>query len=712
MKDLEAKLKDYFGFTSFRNGQKEIIEHLINGENVLSVMPTGFGKSLCYQLSALMLEGKTVVVSPLIALMNDQVSALKSYGILCEVLHSDQSDKEGRSSWNSFFSGNSKILYVSPERLTNENFLSHLKTINISLFVVDEAHCISSWGNDFKPAYSKLEILKNYFPKSTFGAFTATADKITREDISQKLTDGKCKIIISNFDRPNLSLSVLPKIDFKKNVVNFLNQRKNQSGIIYCLSRNDTDSLCDFLNSQGFHALSYHAGKSSGEKLDAQNKFMTLQNVIMVATIAFGMGIDKPDIRYVIHASIPSDVESFYQEIGRAGRDNKPSDTIMYFNFADVIKRKKMAFNSVASDDYKTLSIKRLDSLVAYAEATSCRRKFLLSYFEQELDTCGNCDNCINPVSIKDYTQEAKLIISAIKETRQWFGSAHIIDVLRGSNNQKINDRKHDKLNSYGKGKNLSKNFLQMLIRQMVSSNILIVNFEKFGALKLVKSAIDILAGEKNFSCKVIETHKTTTPKVQLKEADLMPDTTDQGLLNALKKLRLNLANEKKVPAFVIFPDRSLIDMAQKKPLTENEFLKINGVGKSKLEEYFEIFSKLIRKYTNEENDNKVEEGLSDQFGKIFKIENLQTRTLIKNTNRLAKRLKEFEDIHFVYQQRKKNIDEGKPINNGFPAIKEENELLKQKFLSNIQLFDLSNYFGRSEYAIKIRLIEMGLIEA
>ena len=469
-------------------------------------MPTGFGKSLCYQLSALMLEGKTVIVSPLIALMNDQVSALKSYGIGCEVLHSDQSEEEGRTSWNSFFHGNSKILYVSPERLTSENFLSHLKKLNISLFVVDEAHCISSWGNNFKPAYSKLEILKNHFPKSTFGAFTATADKITREDVSLKLTNGKCKIIISNFDRPNLSLSVLPKIDFK-NVVNFLNQ-ENQSGIIYCLSRNDTDTLCDYLNSQGFYALSYHAGKSSEEKLDAQNKFMTLQNVIMVATIAFGMGIDKPDIRYVIHASIPSDIESFYQEIGRAGRDSNPSDTIMYFNFADVIKRKKMIFDSEGSEDFKTLSIKRLDTLVAYAEATSCRRKFLLSYFEQELDNCGNCDNCINPVSIKDYTIEAKLIITAIKETGQWFGSAHIIDVLRGSTNQKINERKHYSLNSYGKGRDLSKSFLQILIRQMVSSNVLNVNLKKFGALQLVKPAMDILSGEKTFLVKLLKLKK------------------------------------------------------------------------------------------------------------------------------------------------------------------------------------------------------------
>ena len=710
MEDLELKLKNYFGFTSFRDGQKEIIEYLIKGENILSVMPTGFGKSLCYQLSALMLEGKTVIVSPLIALMNDQVSALKSYGIDCEVLHSDQSEDEGRNSWNSFFRGSSKILYVSPERLTSENFLSHLKKLNISMFVVDEAHCISSWGNEFKPAYSKLEILKNHFPKSTFGAFTATADKITREDVSQKLTGGKCKIIISDFDRPNLSLSVLPKIDFKKNVVNFLNQRKNQSGIIYCLSRNDTDTLCDYLNSQGFYALSYHAGKSADEKLDAQNKFMTLQNVIMVATIAFGMGIDKPDIRYVIHASIPSDIESFYQEIGRAGRDNNPSDTIMYFNFADVIKRKKMLFDGIGSDDHKTLRIKRLDTLVAYAEATSCRRKFLLSYFEQELDHCGNCDNCINPVSIKDYTQEAKLIISAIKETGQWFGSAHIIDVLRGSSTQKINDRKHDSLNSYGKGRDLSKNFLQILIRQMVSSNVLNVNLKKFGALQLVKLAMDILSGEKNFSCKVIETKKILTPKVVVNEVDSKYDSTDQGLLNALKKLRLDIAKEKKLPAFVIFHDRSLIDMAQKKPITENEFLKINGVGQSKHEEYFEKFSSLVREYIGEQNDNKVQEDLSDEFGNIFKIENLHTRTLIKNTDRLIKRLQEFEDIEFVYKQRKKNIDEGKPVNNGFPAIKEENDLLKQKFLSNIQLFDLSNYFGRSEYALKIRLIEMGLI--
>ncbi len=680
-------------------------------------MPTGYGKSLCYQLTAQIIKGKTVIVSPLISLMIDQAKALKSYGINCEALHSDLPEIESRNAWNAFFNGDTKILYVAPERLTNENFISHLKKLEVSLFVVDEAHCISSWGSDFRPEYSKLDILKNHFPNATFAAFTATADEVTRQDISNKLTNGKSKIIIQGFNRPNLSLNVLPKIELKKNLLNLLDQRKNESGIIYCLSRKDTDDICDHLNSKGFNALSYHAGKSAEEKSDAQNKFMTLQNITMVATNAFGMGIDKSDVRYVIHTSIPSNVEAFYQEIGRAGRDNHPSDTYLYFSFGDVIKRKNMIYDSQRNDEYKTLDSKRLDALISYAEATTCRRKFLLSYFKEDIEECGNCDNCLNPPTLKDYTNETKLVISAIKQTGQWFGSAHIIDVLKGSNNRKILDRNHNHLDCFGKGSTFPKNFLQMLIRQLVSSNVILINYKKYGALQLDNKAMKILSGEEAFLCKEIgdikfkANKKDITKKVQTENTQI-----DEILLNKLKFLRLNLANEKNVPAYIVFSDKSLIEMAEKKPTSESDFIKINGVAKAKLEEYFVSFSSVIKdhigfKSTDADKSSKDKTEEEKEFGDIFKIEDLETKTLVKTTEVLIKRLEKFNDIEYINSLREKNLNEGRSINHGFPQIVEENDLIKKMYLSGKELYNLSNYFGRTEYAIKARLIEMGLIE-
>ena len=379
---LEKLLERVFGFASFRPGQLEIIETILAKQNVLAVMPTGAGKSLCYQLPAIYSEQKTIIVSPLVALMDDQVSSLSQLGVQVSKIHSGVSRQENVEQWKRFASSECKILYLSPERLMQTRMVDALKRFSIGLFVVDEAHCISKWGADFRPDYENLKNLKSFFPDAKFAAFTATADKATRSDIAKNLTNGDCSVFVSGFDRPNLSLKVLPKQNLKSNILQFLSGKKNESGIVYCLSRKDTDQLSSFLNSKGFNSISYHAGKTPEYRLDAQNRFMTEEAAVMVATVAFGMGIDKPDIRYVVHASMPGSVEAFYQEIGRAGRDGAPAETVMFYGLQDMVSRQRMIFEGNGNEQHKILEYKRLEALIGYCETPACRRLALLSYFD------------------------------------------------------------------------------------------------------------------------------------------------------------------------------------------------------------------------------------------------------------------------------------------------------------------------------------------
>ena len=587
-------LNEIFGYSSFRPGQLEIIEAILTKQNVMVVMPTGAGKSLCYQVPAIYSKQKTIIISPLVALIDDQVTALSQLGVKVSKLHSGMSRDENVDQWRQFASGASNILYMSPERLMQPRMLDALQRQSIGIFVVDEAHCISKWGADFRTDYQELAQLKRLFPDAVVAAFTATADKATRADIVDKLTGGNCEVFVKSFDRPNLSLQVLPKQDFKAKLLDFILERKGQSGIVYCLSRNETDQVYEFLKKNGFNTISYHAGKSAEHRRESQNRFMTEDAVVMVATIAFGMGIDKPDIRYVVHASMPSSVEAFYQEIGRAGRDNAPAETLMFYGLQDIVKRQRMIFDGEGSEQHKLLEYKRLEALIGYCETTSCRRLALLSYFDESVVNCGNCDNCLHPPDMQDVTNLAKLLISAVKETGQYFGVAHIIDVARGADTAKIKARSHNQIGVFGLAADQSKPVLQSIIRELIAVNALKVNLEKYGALEITDKGSRILRGSETFMAKVLSKVITSTAPTENSTGTPAILENNQMLLVELKKLRLALAKERSVPAFVIFSDKTLIQIANELPTSEEEFLSINGVGKTKLKAFYKPISDII----------------------------------------------------------------------------------------------------------------------
>lgn len=600
--DVYKTLKEVFGFSSFRPGQEEIINLILKKQNLLAVLPTGAGKSLCYQLPAVCLRGRTLVVSPLIALMNDQVAYLKSLNIPADKIHSHSTFKDNQSTWLSFIKGDIKILYISPERLMTEKILNELKKLSIDMFVIDEAHCISKWGAGFRPEYEQLSELKDHFPETVLSAFTATADKATRADIVKKLTGGKAQIIVRGFNRPNLSLSVLPKQNWRKKLLEFLSERKGMSGIIYTLSRKETETISDFLNKKGYRSIAYHAGQTAKQRQESQDIFMTENGIIMIATIAFGMGIDKPDIRFVVHANLPSSVEAFYQEIGRAGRDGEQADTLLFYGLDDLMTRKRMIQSGGESHDYKLKEHKRLDALIAYCETSDCRKKALLSYFDEVFDRCGNCDNCLNPPQVIEGTIPSQIFLSAIVRTKESFGSAHIIDIVRGISTDKVQKRRHNKIPTFGKGAKYSKSFWQTFVRQLISSGELSLNIERYGALEITESGRKILYGKKKFYHKEftvkdipIKKEVSKVGKQSIKKDNLT--VKDSELLKRLKKLRLEIAREKNVPAFVIFSDRTLIEMTNLKPQIKENLLQVNGVGSKKLELYGTRFFNVIKSH-------------------------------------------------------------------------------------------------------------------
>ena len=592
--DLNCKLKNFFGYDSFRPGQLEIIQHLLNGEDVLAVMPTGAGKSLCFQLPALIQNFKTIIISPLVALMNDQTAALRDLGVEVELIHSGRDYEENAQSWRNFATGDVKILYMSPERLMQTRMLAALDSLDIGMFVVDEAHCISKWGAGFRPDYEALSRLRVLFPKTILAAFTATADQATRVDINQKLSGGSARQILKGFGRDNLSLAIYPKKELKKNLIEYLNQKVHQSGIVYCLSRNETDEIAGYLNKEGFNAISYHAGKTTEYRNSAQDRFMTEDGLIMVATIAFGMGIDKSDIRFVIHASLPGSIEAYYQEIGRAGRDGKPADTVLFFGLSDLIKRQRMIFEGEGADQFKVLEYKRLEALTGYCETVKCRKVVLLSYFDEESVPCGNCDNCVTPPIVEDHTTQAIIILSAIKQTGEFFGTSHIIDLVRGSETAKIKEKGHSSLESFGKGARYSKSFFQGLIRQLISSGILRVNLERFGAVQLMQNANKIVEGREQFFARA-HVERSSTKTISPNTRRVIEEGPEAILFQSLKALRLEIARVKGVPAYVVFSDRTLQDMSVKKPKTKSDFLLVTGVGNKKMSEYYDSFSELLK---------------------------------------------------------------------------------------------------------------------
>ena len=590
---MERRLKQYFGFSDFRPGQKEIVQALLANKNLLSVMPTGAGKSICYQLPAMLSDYKTIIVSPLVSLMDDQVASLKSNKLPAAKIHSNCTFEENGAAWRSFSQGEAKILYVSPERLMTDRMVASLNGLGIGMFVIDEAHCISKWGAGFRPDYDDLSRLQYLFPEAVIAAFTATADEATRNDIVENLTSGNASIFVRGFDRPNLSLTVLQKTNWKRRLLEFLHSKRRESGIIYCLSRKNTETVAAYLSENGFNALPYHAGQDATVRRNSQGRFMTEEGLIMVATIAFGMGIDKPDIRFVVHANLPSSMEAFYQEIGRAGRDGASAETIIFYGLDDLFKRRRMIIQGEGDEQYKLREHKRLDTLVAYCEAATCRRKVLLTYFDDVYVECGNCDNCLNPPTLIDGTELAQMALSVISTTGEYFGTVHIVNVVRGTLTEKVLQRRHNELSNFGVGKEHPKEFWQALIRQLLAAGHISVDIQRYGALRISDTGRKILSGDTVFNYKNVNSESLLPSGKSQKSLPKIIGVNEE-LLAKLKVKRLDIAREKRVPAFVIFSDRSLTEMAAKRPQSESQFLDINGVGPQKLKEYGKTFLSLI----------------------------------------------------------------------------------------------------------------------
>ena len=498
--DKYTVLKDVFGFDSFRPGQEEVVDTLLAGRNILTVMPTGSGKSLCFQIPSLVTGGLTVVVSPLVALMEDQVAALKLAGVAADTINSSRSREDNVASWRRAAAGETRLLYMAPERLMTERMLSALGKLDISLFAVDEAHCISQWGPAFRPEYEKLSQLRPVFPGTPIAALTATADAVTRDDIVARLFDGDAKSVVLGFDRPNIKLSVEMKQDWKRQMVDFLERHRGESGIVYCLSRKKTEEASQYLRDHGVNALAYHAGMDAGIRQSHQNAFMTDPGIVIVATIAFGMGIDKSDVRFVLHVDLPGSVEAYYQEIGRAGRDGADAEAHMIYGLQDIRMRRMFIEDEESGPERKRREHKRLDTLVGYCEAPECRRRSLLAYFGEEVDACGNCDVCINPVEMADGTELGKKVLAAVDGSGQLYGSAHIVDILRGMQSEKLLKAGHDRLAAYGSGADLRKPEWQSIIRQLVSAGFLRLDVQGYGGLAITPKGQDLVRGQESQS--------------------------------------------------------------------------------------------------------------------------------------------------------------------------------------------------------------------
>lgn len=598
---LEPKSKilaEVFGYQAFRPGQEQVIDGLLAGRHVLAVMPTGAGKSLCYQVPALVMGGLTIVVSPLIALMLDQVNALRLNGVAAECINSAKSRAENVAAWRSVARGDTRLLYMAPERLMTERMLAALKQLPISLFAIDEAHCISQWGHSFREEYLQLGTLREVFPNIPIAALTATADNQTQAEIVDKIFGGVADTLVSGFDRPNLHLGVEAKQAPKNQLLSFLSRHQQESGIVYCLSRKKVDEISAFLRSEGFNAHPYHAGMENTDRQTCQDRFLSEPGVVIVATIAFGMGIDKPDVRFVCHLDIPSSIEAYYQEIGRAGRDGEPAEVSMLYGLDDIRMRRMFIEQSEASEDKKRVEHRRLDALLAFCEAPQCRRQTLLAYFGEETGRCSNCDLCVNPMPVIDGTELARTVLMAVDGADQRFGAGHVVDIVTGKQSEKIERFGHDQIGVFGAGRDRPRPEWQSIVRQMVAGGLLTIDISAYGSLKMTRRGDEILGGDGEVQLRldVLKKVKSSSSKRGGKAKALEPLTaSDEGLLGHLKKLRLTLAHERGVPAYVIFTDRALHDMAQRKPANLDEFADVHGVGKAKLKEFAPIFLDAIR---------------------------------------------------------------------------------------------------------------------
>ena len=583
-------LRDIFGFDAFRPGQEEIVETVAAGENTLAIMPTGGGKSLCYQLPALMRDGITVVISPLIALMRDQVRALQEAGVSAGALTSGNTPEETDAVWDAIDQGELKLLYMAPERLAAGSALGTLRRIGVSFIAVDEAHCVSQWGHDFRPDYLRIGELRRALDVP-LAAFTATADQETREEIVEKLFDGQApRTFLRGFDRPNIHLAFAAKDGPRRQILDFAAARKGQSGIVYCGTRAKTEGLAQALRDAGHTACHYHGGMDAEDRRIVETRFAREDGLIVVATVAFGMGIDKPDIRWVAHADLPKSIEAYYQEIGRAGRDGAPAETLTLYGSEDIRLRRSQIDEGLAPPERRAADHARLNALLGLAEALKCRRQTLLSYFGEEAEPCGHCDLCNAPVEVFDGTTAVRKALSAILRTEETYGSGHLIDILTGQQTDRIRERGHDDLSVYACGKEYNKREWQAVFRQMMGHDLVRPDPERHGALRMTEAALPILKGKAT-----IDLRKDTIVKTARRPAvKALVSEEDAPLLSALKAKRRALAEAQKVPAYVIFPDRTLIEMAEKRPQSLDEMARISGVGAKKLDRYGDAFLLVI----------------------------------------------------------------------------------------------------------------------
>nr|WP_306562813.1 DNA helicase RecQ [Bacteroides intestinalis] len=597
-------LKRYFGYDSFRPLQEEIIRTVLDGRDSLVLMPTGGGKSICYQLPALLCEGTAVVVSPLISLMKDQVESLCANGVAAGALNSSNDETENAVLRRACMEGSLKLLYISPEKLIAEaNYL--LRDMHISLFAIDEAHCISQWGHDFRPEYAQMGFIREMFPNIPVIALTATADKITREDIVRQLHLNQPKVFISSFDRPNLSLTVKRGYQQKeksKAILDFIGRHRGESGIIYCMSRSKTETVAQMLQKQGLRVAVYHAGLSSVRRDEAQDDFINDRVQIVCATIAFGMGIDKSNVRWVIHYNLPKSIESFYQEIGRAGRDGLPSDTLLFYSLADLILLTKFATES----GQQGINLEKLQRMQQYAEADVCRRRILLSYFgEATTEDCGNCDVCKNPPQRFDGTVIVQKALSAIVRTKQQIGTSILVDILRGNNTPDVSEKGYQQLKTFGAGREVPARDWQDYLLQMLQLGYFEIAYNENNHLKITNSGSDVLFGRSQARLAVIRREESAPakgrkkkPTIPVRELPLgLPNTESEELFEALRALRKRLADQEALPAYIVLSDKVLHLLSTARPTTMEAFGNISGIGEYKKKKYGKDFVELIRKY-------------------------------------------------------------------------------------------------------------------
>ena len=594
---IHSTLRDIFGYQEFRGHQRAIIEAALDGRDALVLMPTGGGKSLCYQIPALLREGTGLVVSPLIALMQDQVRALREVGVDADFLNSSQTPAERRAVIARLQEGTLQLLYVAPEQLASGHTRALLGSARLSLIAIDEAHCVSQWGHDFRHDYLTLNELGSLFPGVPRMALTATATGVTRSEIVSGLDLNEPGIFIAPFDRPNIRYLVQPKTDAKRQLLQFLQGHRNDAGIVYCLSRKKTESTAEWLVAQGFQALPYHAGLDSDTRREHQRRFLADDGVIIVATIAFGMGIDKPDVRFVVHLDLPKSMESYYQETGRAGRDGEPADAWMVYGLQDVVRLRQMLDQSDAGDTFKRHERTKLDALLGWCEVTGCRRRPLLEYFGDTLDAdCGNCDGCLTPVSTRDGGEVAQKFLSAVYRTGQRFGAAHLTDVLLGKSTEKVQQHQHDSLSVFGIGTELTPQAWRSLVRQLIVQGFLRSDAERYGALVLTDRSRGLLRGETPFRFREDPQKPVRVSKTVVQSQPISNE--DRDLWEALRACRQSLASEHDVPPYFIFHDKTLQQMITLRPNSEAELLSISGVGQVKLDRYGQRFLTVLRDRT------------------------------------------------------------------------------------------------------------------